>query len=104
MLREHSMLNPARNSRKSNKNKPCRREGQDTRTEKSPERSSNLTDDRVSSDDRQDRSDPNTSAKGMDAEQIVPPGRCITLQQTKYEAKRTAAMPREKEEARDPQA
>ncbi len=79
MLREQSLLNPARNSRKSNKNKPCRREGHDTRTEKSPERLSNLTGDRVSSDDRQDRSDPNTSAKGMDAEQTVLPGRCITI-------------------------
>ena len=79
MLREHSMLNPACDSRKSNKNKPCRREGHDTRTEKSPERSSNPTDDRISSNDRQDSSDSNTSAKGMDAEQTVPPGRCITL-------------------------
>ena len=79
MLREHSMLNPARNSRKSNKNKPCRRGGHDTRTEKSLERLSNLTDDRSSYDDRQDSSDRNTSVKGMDAERLVPPVRCITL-------------------------
>ena len=81
MLREQdqSMLNSTRNSRKSNKNKPCRREGHDTRTEKSPERSFNLTDDRISSDDRQDKSESITSAKGMDAEQTVPPGRCTAL-------------------------
>ena len=48
MLREHSA--PARKSRKSSKDKPCRQDGHDTRTEKSPERSSNLTDDLISSD------------------------------------------------------
>ena len=79
MLREHSMLHPARNSRKSNKNKPCRRDGHDTRTEKSPERSPNPTDDRLSSDDGPDSSGPDTSARGMDVEQTVSPGRCNTL-------------------------
>ena len=79
MLREHSMLHPARNSRKSNKNKPCRRDGHDTRTEKSPERSPNPTDDRLSSDDGPDSSDPDTSARAMDVEHTVSPGRCITL-------------------------
>ncbi|DBB17572.1 TPA: hypothetical protein ACH3X3_002627 [Trebouxia sp. C0006] len=79
MLREHSMLQPAGNSRKSNKNKPCRRDGHDTRTEKSPERSSNFTDDRTSADDGPDSSDPDTSAKDMDTEQTVSPGRGITL-------------------------
>ena len=73
ILRDESLLNPARNSRKSNTRKPCRRDGHDTKTGKSPERSSNLTDDRVSSDDGPDSSDPKTSAKGMDAEQIVSP-------------------------------
>ncbi len=79
MLREHSVLHPARNSRKSNKNKPCRRDGHDTRTEKSPERSPNPTDDRLSSDDGPDGSDPDTSARGMGVEQTVSPGRCTTL-------------------------
>ena len=79
MLREHSMLHPAGNSRKSNKNKPCRRDGHDTRTEKSPERSPNPTDDRLSSDDGPDGSDPDTSARGMSVEQTVSPGRCTTL-------------------------
>ncbi len=79
MLREHSMLHPARNSRKSNKNKPCRRDGHDTRTEKSPERSPNPTDHRLSSDDGPVRSDPETPAKDMDVEQTVSPGRCTTL-------------------------
>jgi len=38
MLRDHTLLNPTRNSRKSNKSKPCRRDQHDTRTEKSPDR------------------------------------------------------------------
>ena len=79
MLREHSMLHPTRSSRKSNKHKPCRRDGHDTRTEKSPERSPNPTNDRLSSDDGPDSSDPDTSARGMDVEQTVSPGRCTTL-------------------------
>ena len=49
MLRDHSLLNRTRNSRKSNNGKPCRRDGHDSRTEKSPERSSNVADDRISS-------------------------------------------------------
>ena len=39
MLRDHSLLNPTRNSRKSNRSKPCRRDGHDAKTGKSPERS-----------------------------------------------------------------
>jgi len=100
MLREHSMLHPARNSRKSNKNKPCRRDGHDTRTETSPETSPNPTDDRLSSDDGPDSSDPDTSARGMDVEQTVSPGRCITLNRRSTRL----SMAREKEEARDPHA
>jgi len=79
MLRDHSSLNPSRNSRKSNKSKPCRRDGHDTRTGKSPERFSDLTHDRASSDDEQDSLGPNTSAKDMDAEQTISPGRSVTL-------------------------
>ena len=45
----------------------------------SPERSSNLTDDRISSDDGPDSLHPNTSAKDMDAEQAVSPGHSSTL-------------------------
>ena len=95
MLREHSMLNPARNNRKSNKNKPCRREGHHIRTEKSLERSSNLTDDRISSDDGPDNLGPNISQRhGRGGNSFAWP--CYYCQQTKYEAKRTAAMPKEK--------
>jgi len=79
MLRDHALLSPARNGRKSNKSKPCRRDGHDTKTGKSPERSSNLTEDRTGSNDGPDSSDPNTSAKDMDVEHTTSPGRCITL-------------------------
>ncbi len=99
MLRDHSLLNPARNSRKSNKSKPCRRDGHDTSMGKPPERSSNLTDDRISSDDGPDSLGTNTAAKDMDAEQTLSPGHATTLN-------RRSTMPREgeEEEARDPQA
>jgi len=102
MLREHSMLHPARNSRKSNKNKPCRQDGHDTRTTKPPERSSNFTDDRSSADDGPDSSDPDTSAKDMDTEQTVSPGRCITL--NRRSTRLSALQPREEEEVRDTHA
>ncbi|DBB13153.1 TPA: hypothetical protein ACH3X3_004907 [Trebouxia sp. C0006] len=97
MLRDHSLL-PTRNSRKSNKSKPCRQDEHDTRTGKPPERPSNLTDDRVSSDDGPDSPDPNTAAKTMDVEQIVSPGRAVTIN------RRSMSREGEKEEARDPQA
>lgn len=54
MLRDPSTTNPARNSRKSSKSNPCRRDRHDTVMEKLPDRSSNFTDDRNSSDDRFD--------------------------------------------------
>ena len=67
----------------------------DTRTGKSPERSSNLIGDRVSSGDGPDSLDPNTSAKDRDAEHAFLPGQrereitmpCEYTQKTKYEAK-----------------
>ena len=77
MLRDHSLLKPARNSRKSNKSKPCRRDQHAARTEKLPDRSFNLTDDRKSSDDGSDGLDPDTTAKGMDVEQTAPPGHAV---------------------------
>ena len=102
MLGEHSMLNPAPNSRKKNKSKPCRRDGHDTRTEKSPESSSNLTDDRISSDDGPDSLGPTTSAEDMDAEQPVSPGRAITV--NRRSTRLSVLREGENGEARDPQA
>jgi len=77
MLKDHSLLNPARNSRKSNKSKPCRRDQHDTRTEKLPDRSSNLKDDRNSSDDGPYGLVPDTAAKNMDVAQTASPGHAI---------------------------
>ena len=77
MLRDLSLLKPARNSRKSNNSKPCRRDRHDTRTEKLPDRSFNLTDDRNSSDDGSDDLGPDATAKGMDVEQNSPPGQAV---------------------------
>ena len=79
MLRNQSLLNPARNRRKSNMSKPCRRDGHDTKTGKSPKRSTHVTGDRISCDDGPDSPDPNTLIIDMDAEQTVSPGRCITF-------------------------
>ena len=84
MLREHSLLNTIRKSRKSNKSKPCRREEHDARTGTSPESSSNLADDQKSSDDGPDSPDPNTAWKDVDAEQTASPvraspGRAVTV-------------------------
>jgi len=77
MLRDHSMLIPARNSRKSNKSKPCRRDRHNTTTEKLADGSSNLIGDRNSSDDGLDGVGPDAIAKGMEMEQTAPPGLAV---------------------------
>ncbi len=77
MLRDHSVLNLTQQKR--NKSKPCRRDGHDTRTGKSPERSSSLTSDQISSDNGPDSLHCNTSAKDMDARQAVSPGHASIL-------------------------
>jgi len=106
MLRDHSLLNPARNSRESNKSKPCRRDQHDTRTEKLPDGSSNLTDDRNSSDDGPDGLGPDTTAKDMDVAQTASPGRAIRSNRRSTRLSALRSMPREaeKEEARGRQA
>jgi len=100
MLRDHTLLNPTRNSRKSNKSMPCRRGQHDTRTEKSPDRSSNLTDDRNSSDDGSNGLGPDTTAKSM--EQTAPPGHAV--RPNRRSTRLSAPREGEKEEARGPQA
>ena len=77
MLRDRSLLNPARNSRNSSKSKPCRRDQHDTRTEKLPDTSSHLTDDRNSSHDGPDGLGPDTTVKDMDVEQSASSGHAI---------------------------
>ena len=77
MLRDHTLLNPTRNSRKRNKSMPCRRDQHDTRTERSPDRSSNLTGDRNSSDDGSNGPGPDRKAKCMDVERTAPPGHAV---------------------------
>ncbi len=78
MLRDHSLLSPARSSsRKSNKSQPYRRDQHDARTEKLTDRSPNLTDDRTSSDDGPGGLGPDTTAKDMDVEQTASPDYAI---------------------------
>ena len=74
MLRDHALLNSTRNNRKNNMSKPCRREQHDTRTEKSPGRSFNPTEDRDSSEDEPDGLGLNPTVTEMEVERTSLPG------------------------------
>ena len=74
MLRDHTLLNPTRNNRRSNMSKPCRREQHDTRTEMTPGRSFNSTEDRDSFEDEPDGLGLNPKVTEMEVERTSLPG------------------------------